>query len=382
MKYALSTFFRLIYRTYFDHKGTAARLTYRRFFVISIFLPIFFLLQLFHYLGFLLDNILFKEYRNIQIKEPLFIIGVPRSGTTYLHKVLAKDTERTTTFTLWELVFAPSIIEKKIFIGLFKLDKWFGNPFSKLISLLGRLFSQPMESIHSLSLTSPEEDYLILAPICACFLLIIPFPFDEIWNLAYFDEKIEEKNKKRIMSFYKSCLQRHLYTWGRDKQLISKNASFVSMIDSIKKYFPDCKIVSTVRSPLKVVPSQLSSILPGTHIFDNDTAHHLFRDRFVDILKHYFKKLITLLPDLPQEDYLFISMEDIKQNLEDVVVNIYHHFHYDLSNSFLQFLHKENERARHYKSAHVYSLEEFELNSETILNDFEFVFEYFGFEIP
>jgi len=380
MKYAISTFLRLTYRTYFDNKGTAARLTVKRFFVMSFFLPIFFLLQLFHFFGLALDNLLFKGYQNIQVKEPLFIIGIPRSGTTFLHKVLAKDTDRTTTFTLWELIFAPSIIEKKFWIGLLKLDKWLGSPLSKLISLIERIFARHMNGIHTISLKSPEEDYLILAPIFACFLLILPFPFDEIWRLAYFDDQMEDNDKIRIMSFYKSCLQRHLYTWGRDKQLLSKNASFVPFIRSIRKTFPDCKIISTVRNPLEVVPSQISSVLPGVRIFDNDTNHHLFRDRFVDILKHYYKQLITLLPASPEKNYLFVLMDDLKQNLEDVVVHIYHHFNYDLSDDFLQYLHVEDDRARKYESDHHYSLEKFGLNSETIVNDFGFVYDFFDFK--
>ena len=379
MKYAFSTFFRLLYQTYFNHKGTAGRLTIKRFLVMSVFLPGFFLLQLIHYLGFIFDNILFREYRNIQVKEPLFIIGVPRSGTTYLHRILANDRERITTFTLWELIFAPSIVEKKICTGLMKINKWLGNPFSKLLSLIGKVSTNPLKNIHKISLFSPEEDYLILAPIFACFLLVIPFPFEKIWRLAYFDEKIKDKDKNQIMAFYKSCLQRHLYTWGKDKQLLSKNASFPPMIDSLKTFFPDCKIISTVRNPLEVVPSQLSSVLPGARIFDIDISHHLFRDRFVNILKHYYKQLITRLPVLPEKDYLYIYMNDLKQNLKGEIENIYFHFDYDLSDHYSDYLQREDAHARKYQSDHTYSLEKFELNSETIRSDFDFVFDFFDF---
>ena len=43
----------------------------------------------------LMDNIFFN-YQKIKINKPLFIIGFPRSGTTFLHKMLLKDTQFTT----------------------------------------------------------------------------------------------------------------------------------------------------------------------------------------------------------------------------------------------------------------------------------------------
>ena len=61
----------------------------------------------------LMDNIFFN-YQKIKINKPLFIIGFPRSGTTFLHKMLLKDTQFTTP-QLWELIFAPSILQKKIY---------------------------------------------------------------------------------------------------------------------------------------------------------------------------------------------------------------------------------------------------------------------------
>lgn len=382
MKYAFATFFRLAYRTFFDNQDTAARLTAKRFLVMSFFLLAFFLLQMSHFLGLALDNLFFKQYQNIKIKKPLFIIGIPRSGTTFLHRALAADNQRVTTFTLWELLLAPSIIEKKFWVGLSKLDHRFGAPLARLMSFSKRLSIHGLDEIHEISLTAPEEDFLLLAPIFACFLLIVPFPFEEIWRLAYFDDQLPNKDKMRIMSFYKSCLQRHLYFWGQDKQLVSKNASFIPFINSIRKTFPDCRIICTVRDPLQVVPSLLSSMQYAMHIFDNDTRDCYFRDPFVGMLKDAYKHLITLLPTLIANGSLFVFTDEMHQNIENVVVNIYRHFHYDLSEPFLKYLHAENELSHDYQSCHHYSLDEFGLKAETILIDFKFVYDFFAAYLP
>ena len=45
------------------------------------------------HLTLFLDNILFPGYRNVQIENPIFIIGHPRSATTFLHKTLKQTDE-------------------------------------------------------------------------------------------------------------------------------------------------------------------------------------------------------------------------------------------------------------------------------------------------
>lgn len=125
-------FFRLLRLTLFHSKGTQARFTLKRFAMMSLFLSIFFLIQLMHWIGFFLDDIFFSGYRNVEVKEPLFIVGVPRSGTTFLHRVLANDTEQFTTFTLWELLFAPSVTERMFWIGLGKVRSNCRQPFCKV----------------------------------------------------------------------------------------------------------------------------------------------------------------------------------------------------------------------------------------------------------
>ena len=109
------------------------------------------------------------NFANIEIKNPLFILGFPRSGTTFLHKTLTNDNQFTTPL-LWELLFAPSILQKKIFWrinNLFNM-KYYGENirwFKKI--------TKKFDHIHQIKLSNPEEDYLSLIPFGGCFLLII-----------------------------------------------------------------------------------------------------------------------------------------------------------------------------------------------------------------
>ena len=52
--------------------------------------------MLIHWFFFWLDDILFPAYKEHVIEKPLFILGNLRSGTTFLHRLLSRES---TTFT-------------------------------------------------------------------------------------------------------------------------------------------------------------------------------------------------------------------------------------------------------------------------------------------
>ena len=95
---------------------TNAPLGFRRLGLVLLF-PVFLALQLVHWVAFLVDELCFPGYRRVSIKEPVFIIGIPRSGTTYLHRELSAN-PRFTTVSTWEALLAPAVCERKLLGGI------------------------------------------------------------------------------------------------------------------------------------------------------------------------------------------------------------------------------------------------------------------------
>ncbi|HMA86139.1 MAG TPA: sulfotransferase [Desulfosalsimonadaceae bacterium] len=377
------TFFRLFWKTFVRSRHTQARLTAKRFFMMAGFFPLLFFVQTMHWIGFILDDILFRKYRSVEIREPVFIVGVPRSGTTFLHRVLANDNERFTTLTLWELILAPSITERKFWLGLGRLDQLIGAPFARLIKWLERRVFGSLDNIHQISLSDPEEDYFALVPIYACFILILPFPFpEELGYLAFFDDEASAADKERIMAFYKSCLKRHLYVRGTDKILFSKNVSFSPMIEALNKTFPDSRIIGTVRNPLAAIPSHISSMMAGAEIFDNDTRGYEFRDQMIAVQRYAYTHLKERLPVLPEDRQMIVRMEDLKDRLESVVRSIYDRLGYAMPPAFEAYIRNQDERQKKYQSGHKYDMSAYELTDTMIYEQFSDVFDEFGYEPP
>ena len=89
--------------------------------------------------------------------------------------------------------------------------------------------------------------------------------------------------RRQIFSYYKQCVQRHLYarslphnkfltkttlvddpcqqnTYPRKLIFISKNPAFTMRLDMLYDTFPDCRVVCLLRDPCQSIPSMISYI--------------------------------------------------------------------------------------------------------------------------
>jgi len=374
----LALAFRLLRMTLFPPWPTGPR-TARRQGLLLLSIPVFLLLQAAHWVGFLLDDLFFRGYREVEIREPLFIVGLPRSGTSFLQRVFARDTERFTTLRLWELLLAPSVTERKLWTGMGALHRALGKPLARLAGWSEKRGLGWLETIHEVSLNDPEEDFYLLLPVFACFLLVVPFPYHEgVWRLARFDE-LPAAEREPIMAFYKAALQRHLYVAGPGKQLLSKNPSFTPFLRSLQKAFPDGKVLCCVRDPMEVVPSLLSSIRTGATLFGYDVAEPRIRDRFVSMLEFFAKHALSTLEEAPQNQHAFVPLKEMRKDVKGFVLEIYERFGWEVDPAFRVQLTEDTHRGKVYKSHHSYSMEEFGLTEEDIRSRFRELNARFGF---
>lgn len=347
-----------------------AALRPRRIWIMLGFLPVFALGQALHWLGFLLDDLFFRGWRRVQVETPIFVLGVPRSGTTRLHQVLAQD-EQFTTFRTWECLFAPSVTQRLFFLGLARADRAVGAPMARLLRRIERRVFSGLDDVHPMGLTTPEEDYFALMPVLSCFILALPFPnFEHIWRVGRFDADLEPAERKRLLDFYEACLKRHLYVHGTEKCLLSKNAAFAPLAQSLAQRFPDARFIVSLRDPLETVPSQLSSIGPGLAFFGVPADSEPVRRRLTAQLAFYYENLGLLREQLPESQHAALGMQDLRGGLGVTLKAVYNRLGLPVSAAFEQVLEHEDGQARSYKSSHHYSLEQFGLTPATVSERF------------
>ncbi len=372
-------FFLLSWRP--GYQGRVSGLSWQRLVIMLLFWPLFLVVQLINGAGLLLDYVLFPDFRRVSIREPLFVVGVPRSGTTFLHRLLALD-DRFTTTALWELLFAPSISQRYFWTAIAGLDRALGRPLGRLLHWAERRLLGGLDGVHKTGLLDPEEDYLGLIPVWGCFLMVLVVPVPALWRLTFLDRDGSAAEKTRLMRAYRRFVQRHLYFHGQHKQLLSKNPSFTPWIETLSDAFPDARFIGCLRNPSQSVPSQINSILIGAKLFDGRDTTAYWRQGFLEMLDYYYRHLLDALAAMDSHQQAISVMETLACEPARTVLGFYQAFGWQAEQAFQERLAEQDRRARSYQSGHTYSLENLGVDADTLNAVFGWVYDRYPFPRP
>lgn len=337
----------------------------RRIIAFGLAIPFFILLQVVHWLGFLVDELFFRGYRRVKIEDPIFITGIPRSGTTHLQRVMAEH-EQVSGMKLWECVFAPSITERHIYRFLGRILK----PIGRLLKEHKSPIFEKMRSIHQLGLTEPEEDFMVLTTINACFLLVVFFPDQEsLWRLVRFDQQMANQRRKIILKFYRRMLQKHLYVHGESLRYICKNPSFMSWQRSVLEEFPSAKFIVCHRAPEKTLASQISSLAPAWQLIHGEPISQPFVAKLIVMMEHYYTLLA--IQSTAAATHQLITMRELVADLTKSVTQLCAFVELPVSASYQAKLDDMTKEASEYRSAHQYALGDYGIDYADLSLRFE-----------
>ena len=380
MHYNIRLFWRTFYRSFFASKNTPARLIKKRIIFLALFYLVWPIGSLMHWFFFWLDDILFPAHKEQQLDKPLFILGNLRSGSTFLHRLLSRDSETFTSLTTWDIYLTPSVTQKKITQFVSRLDKkYLGGVLHRVLfafdqATLGRI------KIHPISFFQPEEDENIHLHIWDGYFVTFLFPFmDEFPNYQHFDEALSPEHKRRIMTFYKSMLQRHMYATGK-KYFVAKNPAFSPKIETLVEFFPDARIIYLVRNPLDMLPSTVSWINYARRQFTDPKETWLYIDEIVDMTQHWYRHPLRYLDAHPSPRHLILNYDDLVQRPEAVLHAFFEQFGYPAKPGLDEIVDKAVKETLTFKSDHSYSYEDMGFTREQIVELFADIFERFGFD--
>ncbi len=328
----------------------------------------------------LLDWVIFPGFRKIKLKKTAFIISVARSATTYLFNLLAQDRKHFTCFKLWEILFAPSVIQKYILLGILKLDRAVGRPLYRFSLLLDRLFLGKISRLHEISLSKPEEDEMLLIYAFGSMYLAFFFPgVPALDPHLFFDEDLSPAKRKKLMLFYKRCVQRHMYVFDRkdEKFFLSKNPGFVSKTATIAETFPEAMLIYMLRSPLKTIPSTISLNLNVYSVFSGRKKENPLARKTTESIIRWYTMADDSIKKNWQNRNIIIPFKKITRQPEITIKGIYDFLKIIPGQEIIQLLKKEQENSANYKSGHTYNYKPGEFEEEICLRlDFVLQGEY------
>ena len=379
MHYNIRLFWRTFYRSFFASKNTPARLTRKRIIFLALFYLVWPVGSLIHWFCFFLDDIFFPAYKNQPIEKPLFILGNLRSGSTFLHRLLSRDSETFTSLTTWDIYLTPSVTQKKITQFVAHIDNKLGGYLHRALHAFDRATLGKIK-IHQISFFQPEEDENIHLHIWDGYFVTFLFPFmDEFPNYQHFDEALSPEHKRRIMTFYKSMLQRHMYATGK-KYFVAKNPASSAKIETLMEFFPDARIIYLARNPLDMLPSTVSWINYARRQFTDPKEKWLYRDEIVDMTQYWYRHPLQYLDSHPSPRHLILNYDDLIQRPEAVLRSFYEQFGYPDQPGLEIIVDEAVKETLTFNSDHVYSYEEMGFTRQQIVEFYPEIFERFGFD--
>lgn len=177
--------------------------------------------------------------------DPIFIVGLPRTGTTALQKMFSL-LDNCRVLKLWELHYPTAHVEGEHAIRRAR------NRTRKYAFLQN--FSKPEQKfIHPVGIDEPDECFKLL------FNSFTSIAISSALGLDDYEKWVLESNMLNAYKEYKVQLQ-ILSLNNRKTQLVVKAPEHLWNLNVLFKVFPSARIVMTHREPLKAIASYSSMI--------------------------------------------------------------------------------------------------------------------------
>jgi hypothetical protein len=152
------------------------------------------------------------------------------------------------------------------------------------------------------------------------------------------------------------------------------------MVVSLRETFPDAKIIYLARTPLETLPSLASYMAYYMEpVYDADVAFPLL-DLARTMIHHWYRYPLEVLDQASPDSCIIVRYDDLVRDPEQTILDIYDRFGFDVSSEFARILKREAKKARDFESTHDYSLEQFGITREQVVEEYADIFERFGFD--
>jgi hypothetical protein len=191
----------------------------------------------------------------LPVREPVFVLGLQRTGTTLLHRLLTCEPALRPLLSWEALNPAP-------FPG--SPARGGRDPRMRPAELAERglrYLAPGFFAIHPVEAHAPEEDVLLLD------LSFMSPTADATLNVPRYSAWLRDTDQRPSYRMFRRAVQ--LLLWQRPGRWLGKTPHHLENLDALLDVFPDAKIIQTHRDPLRVVASYASMMAHGRAIFSD-----------------------------------------------------------------------------------------------------------------
>ncbi|KYC29040.1 Sulfotransferase [Sterolibacterium denitrificans] len=305
----------------------------------------------------------FPQIEEERIERPIVIVGLPRTGTTLLQRILGCDA-RLYPLYWWETRFPAPLADTPP-----------GQPDPRIelarTEVAGMLEAMPrLKAIHPLDAEAPDEEGMLLEhSFCAFFDAYADIPGYTAW-LWNNDQTPAYEYLKRMLKFLQWQKRQRGETASLGRWVL-KTPHHLRQIAVLFKVFPDAQVIQTHRDPLQTIPSIASFNETLWQIYGRDVDATRVGRQWSAILARGMRETMAWRDQHGAGRFLDIWFSDTLAKPLEVVQAIYDFAGLSLPDGIqerMQVYLEQNRRDQ--RPLHEYSLAHYGLSEAQIADDF------------
>ena len=247
------------------------------------------------------------------LRTPLIIVGLPRTGTTFLHHLLAAAPD-TRSLAMWEVA--------KPFPPLDGPDLRRSDNERAANRVLASM--PDFATKHDTARDAPEECMHVMN------LAFFTWTWWSAHNVPGYRDWLQTADPRPAYRVWSDVLRFHQHT-RPNQRFVLKSPSHSAYLDALLEAAPEARVVFTHRDPRKVVPSFASlvhTLREATHTPDHLDPHALGR-QVLDHLADTAERAKRLRAQIPADRLVDVHFDDLRANPLAVAERVHRAFGLD-----------------------------------------------------
>src|SRR6266481_2063815 len=260
------------------------------------------------------DRQLYPDITRREIREPLFIVGLPRSGTSVLHRLLGADPEHRSPL-MWE-VRSPSPPTRDNEKRRIQRATQSCNFFNWLVPTF--------RYAHTVGAEVPQECVSLMTPT------FLSDQFDAMYYVPSYRTWFFRQDLRPAYAYHRRFLQ-HLQFRRAARRWILKAPTHMFAMPALLSVYPDALFVQTHRTPVDAMASVSSLITILRRVFSDAVDPLTVCREAIDYWSNTLHRFLRERDRLAERRICDVDYAEIRRDPLAVVRRIYMHFGWSLS---------------------------------------------------
>ncbi len=297
-----------------------------------------------------------------RVDDPLVIVGLPRTGTTLLQRMLATDA-RFHSAAWWETRYPAPLPGEDV------------RDAGRRIALAREEVAQMIRfipdilAIHPLDAMAADEEFMLMEHSFLCAM-------DSYANVPSYTDWLARQDRTQVYAYLKTMLQ--FLQWQKRRRgeapaqrWVLKTPQHLHTLEILFQVFPGAQVVLTHRDPAQTIPSMASMAHTLWKLYADAPDAATVGRQWSGQMQRATAHAMTVRNGLPADRFLDVRFEDTVRDPFGVAQAVYRFAGMPLTESARAGMWAWMEgNPRNQRAVHAYTLEQFGLSQAQLERDF------------